>query len=99
MEFYKTFGPDGVTGSNIAFAIRFRVEGLRDFGVTMAPMNAFLILQGVETLSLRANAICKNANIMAKWLNEHHDVEWVCFPGLSDHKTHEEYSKYFRPGC
>lgn len=77
-----------MVGKNIAFAIRFRTEGLRDLGVCMSPMNAFLSIQGLETLSLRANAICENSKIMAKWLMENAAVSWVCFPGLTHHESH-----------
>jgi len=86
-------------GVNVAFAIRFRVDGLRDIGVALSPMNAFLLLQGLETLSLRSDAICKNSNALAEWLSNCSDVSWVCFPGLPNHKTHEDFKKYFRTDC
>ncbi|MCL1592777.1 MAG: O-acetylhomoserine aminocarboxypropyltransferase/cysteine synthase [Actinomycetia bacterium] len=86
--FAETFGPDGPFG-NIAFAIRARVEGLRDIGACLAPFNAFLLLQGVETLSLRVQRHADNALELARWLEEHPSVSWVNYPGLRNHPYHE----------
>ncbi|MGB9357724.1 MAG: O-acetylhomoserine aminocarboxypropyltransferase/cysteine synthase [Acidimicrobiia bacterium] len=87
LKFAETFGPDGPFG-NIAFAIRARVEGLRDIGACLSPFNAFLLLQGVETLSLRVQRHVDNALELATWLNDQPLVEWVNYPGLEDHPDH-----------
>ena len=76
LNFWEVFGEDGPFG-NIAFAIRARVEGLRDFGPAQAPFNSFLLLQGLETLSLRIERHNENALKLANWLKENEHVEWV----------------------
>ncbi len=88
LVFADTFGVDGPFG-NIAFAIRARVEGLRDLGACLSPFNAFLLLQGVETLSLRVQRHVDNALELAKWLQDQPKVSWVNYPGLEDHPYHE----------
>jgi O-acetylhomoserine (thiol)-lyase len=88
LVFADTFGPDGPFG-NIAFAIRARVEGLRDIGASLSPFNAFLLLQGVETLSLRVQRHVDNALELADWLQGQTEVAWVNYPGLEDHPYHE----------
>jgi O-acetylhomoserine (thiol)-lyase len=88
LVFAETFGPDGPFG-NIAFAIRARVEGLRDLGACLSPFNAFLLLQGVETLSLRVQRHVDNALELAQWLRDQPKVSWVNYPGLEDHPYHE----------
>ncbi|GMQ98591.1 MAG: O-acetylhomoserine aminocarboxypropyltransferase/cysteine synthase [Acidimicrobiia bacterium] len=88
LKFAETFGPDGPFG-NIAFAIRARVEGLRDIGAALSPFNAFLLLQGVETLSLRVQRHADNALALARWLEKQPTVCWVNYPGLEDHPYHE----------
>jgi O-acetylhomoserine (thiol)-lyase len=88
LVFADTFGPDSPFG-NIAFAIRARVEGLRDLGACLSPFNAFLLLQGVETLSLRVQRHVDNALELAKWLQDQPKVSWVNYPGLKDHPYHE----------
>lgn len=97
LVFTDTFGPDGPFG-NIAFAIRARVEGLRDLGASLSPFNAFLLLQGVETLSLRVQRHVDNALALARWLREHPDVAWVNYPGLEDHAYHEIAKRVLRNG-
>lgn len=97
LNFWDTFGPDGPFG-NIAFAIRVRVEALRDFGSAPSPFNSFLFLQGLETLSLRTERHCENALKLAKWLKEQDAVEWVNFTGLPEHDYHERAKKYLNPG-
>lgn len=97
LNFWETFGPEGPFG-NIAFIIRARVEGLRDMGPCLTPFNAFLFLQGLETLSLRVDRHCQNAMTLATWLQQHESVTWVSFPGLADHPYHEQASKYLRGG-
>ncbi len=97
LNFWETFGPEGPFG-NIAFIIRARVEGLRDMGPCLTPFNAFLFLQGLETLSLRVDRHCQNAMTLATWLQQHESVTWVSYPGLADHPYHEQASKYLRGG-
>ncbi len=97
LNFWETFGAEGPFG-NIAFIIRARVEGLRDFGPALSPFNAFLLLQGVETLSLRIERHCRNALELARWLERHPAVEWVWYPGLESHPSHERAKKYLREG-
>jgi OAH/OAS sulfhydrylase len=97
LNFYETFGPKSPFG-NIAFIIRARVEGLRDIGPCLSPFNAFLLLQGLETLSLRVERHTKNALELAQWLSEHPQVEWVNYPGLPNHPYYERAKKYLRNG-
>jgi len=97
LNFWETFGPDGPFG-NIAFIIRARVEGLRDFGPCVSPFNAFLFLQGVETLSLRVQRHNDNATALAEWLAAHPAVEWVSHPSRPDHPSHRIAKKYLRHG-
>lgn len=96
LNFWEVFGENGPFG-NIAFAIRARVEGLRDYGPAQSPFNSFLFLQGLETLSLRVERHCENALALAKWLEKHEAVEWVNYAGLPDHPYHEAAKKYLQP--
>ncbi|MCH8494114.1 MAG: O-acetylhomoserine aminocarboxypropyltransferase/cysteine synthase [Balneolales bacterium] len=93
VNFWEVFGDQGPFG-NIAFAIRARVEGLRDFGQAQSPFNSFLLLQGLETLSLRIERHTENALKLAKWLQANENVEWVSYAGLEDHPYHEAAKKY-----
>ena len=97
LKFWDVFGTDGPFG-NIAFIIRARVEGLRDFGPALSPFNAFLLLQGLETLSLRVQRTVDNALGLAQWLDNHDKVEQVFYPGLENHPSHELAKKYLRHG-
>jgi len=97
LVFGDVFGPDSPFG-NIAFAIRARVEGLRDFGASLSPFNAFLLLQGVETLSLRVQRHVDNTLELAEWLQAHDLVDWVDYPGLPDHPYHESATRILRNG-
>lgn len=97
LNFWDVFGTDGPFG-NIAFAIRARVEGLRDFGQSQSPFNSFLLIQGLETLSLRVERHTENALKLAKWLKTNPAVEWVNYAGLEDHPHHERAKKYLNPG-
>ncbi len=83
---------------NIAFIIRARVEGLRDQGPALSPFNAFLLLQGVETLSLRVERHCANALAFAQWLSDHPQVAWVKYPGLPSHPSHAQAKQVLRQG-
>lgn len=97
LVFSDTFGPDGPFG-NIAFAIRARVEGLRDLGTALSPFNAFLFLQGLETLSLRVQRHVDNALELARWLESHDSVAWVDYPGLESHPYHLNAKRFLRNG-
>lgn len=97
LNFWEVFGPRGPFG-NIAFAIRARVEGLRDLGPALSPFNSFLFLQGLETLSLRVQRHVDNALGLAQWLETHPAVEWVSYPGLASHPYHERAKRYLRNG-
>lgn len=98
LNFWETFGANSPFG-NIAFIIRARVEQLRDLGPCISPFNSFLLLQGLETLSLRVERHCENALRLARWLKEQPQVDWVLYPGLEDHPFHENARKYFREDC
>lgn len=98
LNFWETFGPSGVLGANVAFIIRARVEGLRDFGPSQNPFGSFLLLQGLETLSLRVDRACENALELAHWLSTQDEVDWVSYPGLPDHPYHERAAHYLRHG-
>lgn len=97
MNFWEVFGENGPFG-NIAFAIRARVEGLRDLGPAPSPFNSFLMIQGLETLSLRMERTCANALELANWLKDHPKVKSVNYLGLPDHPTHQTALKYLRNG-
>ncbi|HKZ29708.1 MAG TPA: O-acetylhomoserine aminocarboxypropyltransferase/cysteine synthase [Acidimicrobiia bacterium] len=97
LVFAEVFGPDGSFG-NIAFAIRARVEGLRDLGAALSPFNAFLLLQGLETLSLRVQRHVDNTLQLARWLDAHPRVAWVKYPGLESHPSHERAKQYLTNG-
>lgn len=84
---------------NIAFIIRARVEGLRDFGPCISPFNSFLLLQGLETLSLRMDRIIQNTVTLAKWLQGHPAVEKVNYPGLQGNPYYELSKKYLGRGA
>jgi O-acetylhomoserine (thiol)-lyase len=97
LKFWEVFGTDGPFG-NIAFIIRARVEGLRDYGAALSPFNAFLLLQGLETLSLRVDRHVQNAQIIADWLEGHKQVKKVNYPGLASSPYHELAKKYLKVG-
>jgi O-acetylhomoserine/O-acetylserine sulfhydrylase len=99
LKFWETFGEGNPLGlPNIAFIIRARVEGLRDYGPCMSPFNAFLFLQGLETLSLRVERTVENAQKLAEWLEAHEQVESVNYPGLKSSKYHNAAKKYLERG-
>jgi len=97
LKFWDVFGTPGPFG-NIAFIIRARVEGLRDYGPVISPFNSFLLLLGLETLSLRVQKHVDNALELAKWLSKHPKVEFVDYPGLPDNQFHELGKKYLKHG-
>lgn len=91
LQFAPTFG-------NIAFAIRLRVMLLRDLGPALSPFNSFLFLQGLETLHLRMKQHSEGALQVARFLESHSEVEWVSYPGLESHPTHEQAKRYLSGG-
>lgn len=99
LVFSDVFGINNPLGlPNIAFAIRARVEGLRDFGPALSPFNSFLLLQGLETLSLRVQRTVENALQLAQWLEAHPQVESVSYPGLASSPYHMLARKYLKKG-
>jgi len=97
LVFWDVFGTNGPFG-NIAFNIRARVEGLRDFGPALSPSNAFLLIQGIETLSYRVQRHVDNALAVSIWLEKHPKVESVNYPGLASSPYHELAKKYLSNG-
>ena len=99
LNFWQVFGEGNPLGlPNIAFAIRARVEGLRDFGPCQSPFNSFLLLQGLETLSLRVQRTVDNTLAVAQWLEKHPLVEFVWYPGLESSPYHTLAKKYLKNG-
>lgn len=97
LVFWDAFGANSPFG-NIAFNIRARVEGLRDWGNTISPFNSWLLLQGLETLSLRVERHVENTLAVAQWLEKHPKVEYVNYPGLESSPYHALAKKYFKNG-
>lgn len=91
MKFHEIFG-------DLAFIVKARVEGLRDIGPAISPFNSFMLLQGIETLSLRVQRHAENTLALARWLIAHPDVAWVNYPGLESHPTHPLAKKYLQHG-
>lgn len=99
LNFWNTFGEGNPLGlPNIVFAIRARVEGLRDFGPAQSPFNSFLLIQGVETLSLRAERHVNNTLALAQWLEAQPEVDFVWYPGLESSPYYENAKKYLKRG-
>ncbi|WP_194974422.1 O-acetylhomoserine aminocarboxypropyltransferase/cysteine synthase family protein [Aquiflexum lacus] len=99
LKFWEVFGDNNPLGlPNVAFAIRARVEGLRDFGPALSPFNSFLLLQGLETLSLRVQRTVDNALAIAEWLEKHPQVQKVNYPGLKSSPYHALALKYLPNG-
>lgn len=99
LVFSDIFGVGNPLGlPNIAFAIRARVEGLRDFGPSLSPFNAFQLIQGLETLSLRVQRTVDNAFELSHWLSIHPQVENVNYPGLESSPYHRLAKKYLKNG-
>lgn len=97
LVFNDVFGIGGPFG-NIQFAIRARVEGLRDFGPAISPFNSFQLIQGLETLSLRVQRHVDNALALATWLENHEAVKKVNYPGLESSPYHANAKKYLQNG-
>ena len=99
LKFWDIFGEGNPLGMpNVAFAIRARVEGLRDFGASQGPFNSFLLLQGLETLSLRVQRHVDNALELATWLEQHDLVEFVDYPGLKSSPYNALAKEYLNNG-
>jgi len=92
MKFSESFGP-------IAYIIKLRVEILRDLGPALNPFAAFMLIQGLETLSLRVQRHCDNALNLAQWLEKHPKVAWVSYPGLPGHASHAIAKRLLRPNA
>jgi O-acetylhomoserine (thiol)-lyase len=92
-ERFKDWG-----GANIAFAVKARLQLLRDIGAALSPQNSFLLLQGLETLSLRIRQHVANAQVLAEYLEKHPQVEWIDYPGLPSNKYHALAKKYLPKG-
>lgn len=95
LKYWDTFGNFPGFG-NVAFVFKVRVQLLRDLGPTLSPFNAFLFLQGVETLALRQEKHSENALKVAKFLKSHPAVAWVNYPGLEEHPSHALAVKYLK---
>jgi O-acetylhomoserine (thiol)-lyase len=95
LKFWDTFRDFGDLG-NVAFIFKARVQLLRDIGATLSPFNAFLFLQGLETLPLRQRKHSENALDVARFLKSHPLVSWVNYPGLEDHVSHRTAKKYLK---
>jgi O-acetylhomoserine (thiol)-lyase len=91
LSYVEAFGP-------LAFILKARVQGLRDIGGSMAPLNSFLFLQGLETLHLRMERHSQNALAVAKYLGDHPGVDWVNYPGLPSSKYYARAKKYMPEG-
>ena len=91
LEFFPALG-------ELAYILKARVQMLRDYGPALSPFNSFLFLQGLETLPLRMERHSQNAHAVAEFLQGHDKVNWVNYPGLPDHPTHDLARKYHREG-
>ncbi len=98
LNFWEVFGSAGPFG-NIALAVRARVEGLRDLGAALSPQNAFYFLQGLETLSLRAERHVQNTLKLAQWLDQHSEIKLVTHPDLPAHPHHARAAQYLPRGA
>lgn len=95
IKYWNTFGNFQKLG-NVAFIFKARVQLLRDLGPALSPFNAFMFLQGLETLPLRQRKHSANALKVANFLNNHSDISWVNYPGLENHQSHKLASKYLK---
>ncbi len=91
LSYSRTFGPQ-------AYIVKLRVQLLRDLGPALSPFNAFLFLQGLETLPLRIARHSENALTLARWLESDPRVAWVTYPGLPSHRSHRQAARYLRGG-
>jgi len=97
LKFWDVFGNFPSLG-NVAFIIKIRVQLLRDLGACLSPFNAFLLLQGLETLPLRLRQHSENAHAVAQFLKAHPLVNWVTYPGLLEHPSHKTAARYLKNG-
>lgn len=95
ISYWKDFSQVKGEG-NVAFITKIRCHMLRDFGPALSPFNAFLFLQGLETLHLRVARHSENALVVAKFLKKHPHVSWVNYPGLPEHPSHKTAKKYLK---
>lgn len=93
---FKAFAPAG--GANIAFAMKMRLQLLRDMGACISPFNSWTGIQGLETLHLRMERTCSNALVLAQFLSTHPKVAWVNYPGLPSAASHAAAKKYLVGG-
>lgn len=91
LSYVQAFGP-------LSFILKARIQGLRDTGAALSPFNAFLLLQGIETLHLRMERHSQNALAVAKHLEQHPGVEWVNYPGLESSRYYQRAKKYLPAG-
>jgi O-acetylhomoserine (thiol)-lyase len=91
VSYTEAFGP-------LAFILKLRVQGLRDIGAALSPFNAFQLLQGLETLPLRIERHSQNALAVAQWLQDRPEVDWVSYPGLPSHPSHEVATRTLHGG-
>jgi O-acetylhomoserine (thiol)-lyase len=91
VSYTQAFGP-------AAFILKLRVQGLRDLGAALSPFNAFLFLQGLETLPLRIQRHSESALVIARWLQTRDEVAWVSYPGLESHPSHRQAQRYLKGG-
>jgi O-acetylhomoserine (thiol)-lyase len=96
-DVFQKFEPAG--GANVAYIFKMRLQLMRDLGQAISPFNAFLLLQGLETLHLRMERHVKNAQKVAEYLQSHPKVAWVNYPGLADHPAHQLAEKYMPRGA
>ena len=94
LKFYEALG-----GMNLAYILKARVQGLRDLGPAMSPFNAWMFLQGLETLHLRMERHSSNAQAVAEFLEGHEKISWVNYAGLESHPSHALAKKYLADGC
>ncbi|WP_134774277.1 bifunctional o-acetylhomoserine/o-acetylserine sulfhydrylase [Ornithinimicrobium flavum] len=98
LVYAETLGADGIFGVNLSYILKARVQLLRDLGPAVSPFNAFLVAQGIETLSLRLDRHVENARKVAGWLEGHEQVEHVVYAGLPGHPSYERAQKYLPKG-
>ncbi len=99
LVYAETLGKDGIFGVNLSYILKARVQLLRDLGPAISPFNAFLLAQGIETLSLRVERHVDNAARVVQWLADHPQVEKVIYAGSPDHPSHELAKKYLPRGA
>src|SRR5690606_40986960 len=99
LVFARDLGVDGALGANLAFVLKARVQLLRDLGAAISPFNAFLLAQGLETLSLRLDRHVANAQHVAQWLEARDDVRVVHYAGLPSSPWHANAQKYAPRGA